>query len=305
VSTFIDERRCDFGVELICRTLEVSASAYYRRATGQRSARAVEDERLLGVIRRTHAANYEAYGSRRICKALRREGEDVGRGHVERLMATNGICGAKRRGKPWRTTIAGTDPVASPDLVNRDFTASAPNRTWVADFTYIRCWEGVVFFSFVLDVYSRRVVGWQFAGHMRTELVHDALDMAVAARRVEPRGLLVHHSDRGSQYTSAQFNDALHDHGLLASLGSVGDAYDNAMAESFVDTFKTELIADRVWRSRNELELAIVAWVGWYNHQRLHSSLGDVPPSEFEAPRDYEITGTVDLSCSFDLISCD
>ena len=303
MSAFIDERRGDFGVELICDTLEISASAYYQRKTGVRSARAVEDERLVDVIKRTHAANYEAYGSRRMWKALRREGEDVGRGHVERLMAANGICGAKRRGKPWRTTIAGSDPIASPDLVNRDFTASAPNLTWVADFTYIRCWEGVVFFSFVLDVFSRRLVGWQFAGHMRTELVQDALDMAVAARRVDPDGLLIHHSDRGSQYTSAQFNDALADHGLLASLGSVGDCFDNAMAESFVDSFKTELIADRAWRSRSELELAIVEWVGWYNHRRLHSSLGDVPPSEFEAPRDYAITATVDLSSSLDLIS--
>ncbi len=303
MSAFIDERRCDFGVELICRTLEVSASAYYRRATGQRSARAVEDERLVAVIKRTHAANYEAYGSRRMWKALLRAGESVGRGHVERLMAANGICGAKRRGKPWRTTIAGVDAMQSPDLVNRDFTAFAPNRTWVADFTYVRCWEGVVFFSFVLDVYSRRLVGWQFAAHMRTELVQDALDMAVAACRVDPDGVLVHHSDRGSQYTSAQFNDALADHGLLASLGSVGDAYDNAMAESFVDSFKTELVADRPWRSRSELELAIVEWVGWYNHRRLHSSLGDVPPSEFEAPHDYAITGTVDLSSSLDLIS--
>jgi transposase InsO family protein len=303
VSAFIDERRGDFGVELICATLEVSASAYYQRATGRRSARAVEDERLLGVIGRTHAANYEAYGSRRMWKALRRQGEDVGRGQVERLMAANGICGAKRRGKPWRTTIAGVDAAQSPDLVNRDFTASAANRTWVADFTYIRCWEGVVFFSFVLDVYSRRLVGWQFASHMRTELVQDALDMAVAARRVDRGGVLVHHSDRGSQYTSAQFNDALTDHGVLASLGSVGDAYDNAMAESFVDTFKTELVADRPWRTRSQLELAIVEWVGWYNHQRLHSSLDDVPPSEFEAPRDYAITGTVDLSSSLDLIS--
>src|SRR5215213_4638922 len=132
-------------------------------------------------------------------KALLRAGEQVGRGHVERLMAANAICGAKRRGKPWRTTSAGSDPVASPDRVNRDFTASAPNRTWVADFTYIRCWEGVVFFSFVLDVYSRMAVGWQFAQHMRTELVQDALDMAVAARDIDPGGVLIHHSDRGSQ----------------------------------------------------------------------------------------------------------
>jgi transposase InsO family protein len=154
VSAFIDERRGDFGVELICRTLEVSASAYYQRATGRRSARSVEDERLLGVIRQVHACNYEAYGSRRMWKALLRAGERVGRGHVERLMAVNGICGAKRRGKPWRTTIAGVDAARSPDLVNRDFTASAANRTWVADFTYVRCWEGVVF----LQLRARRLL---------------------------------------------------------------------------------------------------------------------------------------------------
>ena len=199
MSAFIGEQKASFGVELICATLDVSASAYYQRATGERSARVVEDERLVAVIKRVHEANYEAYGSRRMWKALRRQGESVGRGHVERLMATNGICGAKRRGKPWRTTVQSPDGARSPDLVNRDFTAPAPNRCWVSDFTYIRCWEGVVFFSFVLDVYSRKVVGWQFAGHMRTSLVGDALDMAVAARRPDEDNLLIHHSDRGSQ----------------------------------------------------------------------------------------------------------
>jgi len=248
VSAFIDDQRAGFGVELICQALNVSASAYYQRATGKRSARVLEDERLLAVIRTTHKACYEAYGSRRMWKALRRAGETAPRCQVERLMAANGICGAKRRGRPWRTTIPGPEGARSPDLVNRDFTALAPDRCWVADFTYIRCWEGVVFFSFVLDVYSRMIVGWQFAGHMRTSLVGDALDMAVAARQPNEDGLLIHHSDRGSQYTSADFTDALDDHGILASLGSVGDAYDNAMAESFVDTFKTELVADRVWR---------------------------------------------------------
>jgi putative transposase len=292
VSAFIDQRRASFGVELICATLDVSASAYYQRATGERSARAVEDERLLAVIRAVHKTNYEAYGSRRMWKALRRQGETAPRCQIERLMAANAICGAKRRGRPWRTTIPGPEAARSPDLVNRDFSAVAPDRCWVADFTYIRCWEGVVFFSFVLDVYSRMIVGWQFAAHMRTSLVGDALDMAVSARRPDEDGLLIHHSDRGSQYTSADFTDALDDHGILASLGSVGDAYDNAMAESFVDTFKTELVADRVWRSRSQLELAIVAWVGWYNGARLHSSLGDVPPAEFEA-NEYPLTCTV------------
>ena len=199
VSAFVDERRCDFGVELICHTLGVSASGYYQRATGERSARVVEDERLLAVITATHTANYEAYGSRRMWKALRRLGEQVGRGRVERLMAASGLCGAKRRGKPWRTTIQAPDGARSPDLVERDFSASRPDEKWFADFTYVRCWEGVVFFSFVIDCYSRMVVGWQFAGHMRTSLVGDALDMAVAARRPDRDRLLIHHSDRGVQ----------------------------------------------------------------------------------------------------------
>jgi putative transposase len=283
VSAFIDAHREDFGVELICRTIGTSASAYYQRATGQRSARDVEDERLLEVIVQTHTDNYEAYGSRRMWKALRRAGEDVGRGHVERLMGRNGIVGAKRRGKPWRTTVQGAEAVCSPDLLARDFSADRPDEKWCADFTYIRCWEGVVFFSFVIDCCSRMIVGWQFASHMRTELVADALQMAVATRDVDRDAVLIHHSDRGSQYTSYDFNDALDDHGILASLGSTGDAYDNALAESFVDSFKTELIADRPWRTRDQLELAIVEWVGWYNQRRLHSSLGDIPPVEFEA----------------------
>ena len=298
MSAFVDERRCDFGVELICQTLGVSASAYYQRATKERSARVVEDERLLAVIKRTHTANYEAYGSRRMWKALHRQGETAPRCQIERLMAANAIVGAKRRGRPWRTTVAGSAAVASPDLLDRDFSAERPDEKWCADFTYIRCWEGVVFFSFVIDCFSRMVVGWQFAGHMRTELVQDALEMAVGQRRPDPDALLIHHSDRGSQYTSAQFNDALDGHGVASSLGSTGDAYDNALAESFVDSFKTELIADRPWRTRSELELAIVEWVGWFNHRRLHSSLDDIPPAEFEGAHDYEITGTVDLSPS-------
>jgi putative transposase len=283
VSAFIDERREDFGVELICRTIGRSASAYYERAKGVRSAREIEDERLLALIAKVHRENYEAYGSRRMWKELHRQGETAPRCQVERLMAANGIRGAKRRGRPWRTTVQGAEAVCSPDLLERDFSAERPDAKWCADFTYIRCWEGVVFFSFVIDCCSRMIVGWQFAPHMRTELVGDALQMAVALRGVDRDGVLIHHSDRGSQYTSYDFNDALDDHGILASLGSTGDAYDNALAESFVDSFKTELIADRPWRTRDQLELAIVEWVGWYNHRRLHSSLGDIPPAEFEA----------------------
>jgi transposase InsO family protein len=281
VSAFVDEYRGRFGVEPICRTLGVSASAYYQRASGQRSRRQLEDGRLLTRIRELHAANYYAYGSRRMWKALLREGEQVGRGRVERLMRRNGIEGAKRRGKPWRTTIPDPEARRRPDLVQRDFSAAGRNRLWVADFTYLRCWEGLVFFAFVVDAYDRQVVGWQFAAHMRTDLVLDALRMALAMTERVEEVALVHHSDAGSQYTSFDYTQTLDDHRVLASIGSVGDAYDNALAESFVDTFKTELIRDRVWRSRSQLELAIVEYVAWFNTQRLHSALGDVPPGEY------------------------
>jgi putative transposase len=282
VSVFVDEHRDRFGVEPICRTLGVSASAYYERATGHRSRRAVADDRLLELIGEIHAANYYAYGSWRMWKALRRAGEQVGRGRVERLMRGNGIRGAKRRGKPWRTTIASPEAPPRPDLVQRDFTASGPNELWCADFTYLRCWEGVVFFAFVIDVYSRMVVGWQFAEHMRTDLVLDALRMALHQRGPGAAVELVHHSDAGGQYLSYDYSQMLDDHRVLASIGSVGDAYDNALAESFVDSFKTELIRDRVWRTRSQLELAIVEYVAWFNNERLHTSLDGVPPAEYE-----------------------
>jgi putative transposase len=283
VSRFIDEHRGRFGVEPICRILGVSASAYYQRAGGQRSDRVIEDERLLQRIGELHAANYHAYGYRRTWKALLRAGEDVGRDRVKRLMRAHRIQGAKRRGKPWHTTRPAADARRRPDLVRRDFTAPAPDRLWVADLSYLRCWEGLVFFAFVLDAYSRRVVGWQLAAHMRTTLVLDALRMALSTRQPGADIALVHHSDRGSQYTSIDYTQTLTDHGVLASVGSVGDAYDNALAESFVDSFKTELITDRVWRSRSQLELAIVEYLAWFNHQRLHQALGDTPPAEVEA----------------------
>ena len=282
MSAFIDERREDFGVEPICRTLGVSASAYYQRAQGERSARAVEDERLLGLIRQVHAANYEAYGYRRTWKALLREGERVPRCRVQRLMRAHGIQGAKRRGKPWRTTTPDPAVHRRPDLVCRDFSATGPDRLWVGDFTYLRSWEGASFFAFVIDAFSRKVIGWQLASHMRTDLVLDALRMALGRREPGADVQLVAHTDRGSQYTSADYTQTLTDHGVLASVGTVGDAYDNAMAESFVDSFKTELIADRVWRSRSQLELAVVEYIGWFNDSRLHQALGDLPPSEFE-----------------------
>lgn len=279
---FIDEQRERFGVEPICRTLGVSASAYYQRATGERSARRVEDERLLELIREIHAANYFAYGSWRMWRALLRAGEQVGRGRVERLMRSNGIQGAKRRGKPWRTTYPNADAYRPVDLVERDFNASRPDELWFADFTYLRCWEGVVYFAFVIDAYSRQIVGWQFAAHMRTDLVLDALRMALAQRGAGANVALVHHSDAGSQYTSYDYTQTLDDHGVRASIGTVGDAFDNAAAESFVDSFKTELIRDRVWRTRSQLELAVVEYVAWFNNERLHTSLGGVPPAEYE-----------------------
>ena len=282
MSRYVDGHRDRFGVEPICRTLGVSVSAYYQRRNGQRSPRAVEDERLLERIRELHAANYYAYGYRRMWLALRRAGEQVPRCRVQRLMRSNGIVGAKRRGKPWRTTRPDPQAARRPDLVQRDFSAIRPNELWVADISYLRCWEGLVFFAFVLDAHSRMIVGWQLAAHMRTDLVLDALKMALHRRGPGADVELIHHSDRGSQYTSIDYTQTLTDHRVLASVGSVGDAYDNALAESFLDSFKTELIADRVWRTRSQLELAVVEYVGWYNAVRLHASLGDIPPVEYE-----------------------
>jgi putative transposase len=295
VSAFIDEQRRAFGVEPICRTLGVSASAYYQRKTGQRSRRAVEDERLLERIRELHRANYYAYGYRRVWKALERAGERVPRCRVQRLMRSHGIEGAKRRGKPWRTTKPDPQARRRPDLVQRDFTSGGPDELWVADLSYLRCWEGLVFFGFVLDAFSRKVVGWQLAPHMRTTLVLDALRMALGTRAPGADVALVHHSDRGSQYTSIDYTQTLADHGVLASVGSVGDAYDNALAESFVDSFKTELIADRVWRTRAQLELAVVEYIGWFNDARLHQALGDLPPAEFET---LSQTSTLEIALS-------
>ena len=200
MSRFIDEHRGDFGVELICRTLGVSASAYYQRAKGERSARDLEDERLLAVIRKTHRVNFEAYVYRRMWRALLRAGERVPRCQVRRLMRAHGIQGAKRRGKPWRTTIPDPNAIRPADLVERDFTAEAPDRLWVCDLTRLRCWDGVLYLAFVIDVFSRRVVGWQLATHMRTTLVMDALRMALTQRRPGADVALVVHSDAGSQY---------------------------------------------------------------------------------------------------------
>lgn len=282
MSAFIEMHRDRFGVEPICETLDVSASAYYERASGERSARVVEDERLGVRIRDVHRANYEAYGYRRMHAQLVREGEDAGRDRVARLMREDGIQGAKARGRPWRTTTPDPEAQRASDLVQRDFNAQQPDRLWVGDFTYLRTWEGRSFFSFVIDVFSRMIVGWQIARHMRTSLVLDALAMALALRCPGADFELVAHTDRGSQYVSEDYTQQLDDAHVLASVGSVGDCYDNALAESFVDSYKTELIADRVWRCHTQLELATVGYVAWFNTRRLHSSLGNIPPLEHE-----------------------
>lgn len=209
MTRFIDQHRDRFGVEPICRTLGVSASAYYHRRTGQRSARCVEDERLLALIRQTHKDNFYAYGYRKLWKTLRRKGETVPRCQVQRLMHENGLQGAKRRGRPWRTTIPDPNAEQRPDLVQRNFTADAPDRLWVGDFTYLRCWEGKAYFSFIIDVFSRKIVGWQFASHMRTDLVLDALRMALGTRRLGADFALVQHTDHGSQYLSYDYAQVL------------------------------------------------------------------------------------------------
>ena len=226
MSAFIDKTRARYGVEPVCRTLGVSASAYYQRATSERSERSVEDERLVARIRTVHKENFECYGYPRVWHELQRQGEQVGRDRVARLMRQEGIKGAKRRGKPWRTTIA--DPAAQkrPDLVNRDFTATAPDRLWVGDLTYLRTWEGRMYLAFLIDVYSRMIVGWQIASHMRCDLVLDALRMALGTRQPGADVQLVAHTDQGSQYTAEDYTQVLDDHRVLASVGSVGDCYD-------------------------------------------------------------------------------
>jgi transposase InsO family protein len=282
VSAFIEQHRARFGVEPICRTLGVSESAYYTRAGGRRSRRAVEDEQLVEAIRELHARHWYAYGYRRVWLQLRREGWQVGRDRVRRLMREHGIEGAKRRSQRWRTTRPNLAAARPSDLVERNFAADRPDALWVADLTYLRSWQGVAYLAFVLDAYSRRIVGWQLATNMRTSLVLDALRMALSRRQAGATVELVHHSDAGSQYTSREFQQVLDDHQVLASIGSVGDAYDNALAESFVDTLKTELVADRIFTTRRALELAVVAWIGWYNETRLHSSINDRSPAEHE-----------------------
>ena len=281
MTRFIDERRGRFSVELLCRTLGASPSTYYAARSRPPSARAMTDARLHEEIQRVFEQNYSVYGVRKIHHQLRREGIEIGRDRTWRLMREAGLQGA-RRGKPTFTTKKDPSAPRPPDLVDRDFTASAPNRLWVADFTYVRTWAGFCYVAFVEDVFSRMIVGWSIATHMRTTLVTEALEMAVWKRQTSVEGL-VHHSDAGSQYTSVIYSEQMASHGIAPSIGTVGDSYDNAMAESGIGLYKAELIWRRgPWRTVDQVEIETLEYVDWFNYRRLHGEIGHVPPSEFE-----------------------
>jgi putative transposase len=288
---FIREHKDSFGVEPICRVLtqhgcQIAPSTYYDAVSRAPSARARRDEHLKAVIARVHAENYGVYGARKVWLQLNREGIEVARCTVARLMRDLGLRGA-RRGRRVRTTIA--DPAAArpADLVRRHFNPPAPDVLWVADYTYVPTWAGMVYVAFVIDAYSRRILGWRTASSMKTALVLDALEQALWTRqRAGARDLagLIHHTDAGSQYTSIAFTDRLAAAGISASVGTVGDAYDNALAESVNGLFKTELIKPRgPWRTAEQVEIATLEYVDWYNHRRLYEACGDIPPAELEA----------------------
>lgn len=280
MTRYIEERRDAFGVEPICRELGVPVSTHYARRSRKPSRRELADRELLVEIHAARTGYRRVYGARKTWKELRRREVAVGRDHVARLMRQEGIEG-KRRGRKHRTTIPDEAAVErARDLLQRDFTATRPNEKWVADLTYIRTWNGFVYLAFILDCYSRMIVGWQLATHMRTELVMDALEMANGIRR--PDGSLIAHTDRGSQYTSLAYTDRLDDLKIDPSVGSKGDAYDNAMAEAWVATFKSELVDGHRFPSYEHVEHETLSWIGFYNDERLHEELGDVPPAEYE-----------------------
>ncbi|WP_411572765.1 IS3 family transposase [Streptomyces pluripotens] len=284
---FIDEHRDRFGgVEPICRTLtahdcQIAPSTYYahKKRLETPSARSVRDEELKERIHEVYTSNYRVYGARKIWRELNRQGHAVARCTVERLMRELGIQGAVR-GKRVITTIPGGQAERAPDLVDREFVAGAPNRCWVADFTHVKTFAGVVYVAFVVDTFSRRIVGWSAATVKETVFVLDALEMAIWQRDrdqhpIQP-GELVHHSDAGSQYTSFRLAEHLDAAGIAASIGSVGDAYDNALMESTIGLYKTELIKpQRPWKTLSQVELATAEWIDWYNHRVRHEALGD------------------------------
>jgi len=272
-----------FGVEPICRALGYrSASTVYARRRRPPSRRSLRDAEILGEIRAVRKGFAAVYGARRSWIELRRRGVHVARCTVERIMREHGIVGV-RRGKRTRTTTADPAAARAADLVNRNFTAPAPNRLWLADITYVPTWQGFVYVAFVLDCFSRLIVGWQTADNLRTDLPLDALEMALFNRRVH-YGQTVHHSDAGSQYTAIRYSERLSTFGVLPSIGSIGDSYDNAMAEALNGTFKAELIHRfGPWKTRADAEVAIYEWISWYNQARIHTSIGDVSPAEYEA----------------------
>ncbi len=278
---FIDGHRERFGVEPICRHLEVAPSTYYAAKSRPPSARRIRDDELKTTITELYDDNFQAYGVRKMHKELRRQGEAVGRDQVARLMRELGLSGVTR-GKAKRTTTSDDTGERPADLVERDFNPPAPNRLWVADLTYVRTWAGFVFVAFVIDAFSRRIVGWQIANHLRTDLALDALEMALWQRQDRVDGL-VHHSDRGVQYLAIRYTERLADAGAVTSVGSRGDSYDNALAESTIGLYKTELIRRRgPWRTIDDVELATLEWIDWFNHRRLHSATDYLPPAEYE-----------------------
>jgi putative transposase len=282
MTRYIDQHRDRFGVEPICRVLQVAPSSYYAARSRQPSARASSDAELGPKVLKVFNDNYRVYGARKIWRQLHREGMGVGRDRVARLMRKLGIAGVVR-GKPRRTTVPDPAAARAPDLVQRRFTATRPNQLWVTDFTYVASWSGTVYVAFVIDVFSRLIVGWRAATSMRIELVLDALEMAVWRRASVLDGLICH-SDAGSQYTSIRYTERLAEIGAAPSIGSVGDSYDNSLAESTIGLYKTELIRGHgPWRTLEEVELATLSYVDWYNHRRLHGQIGNLPPAELEA----------------------
>jgi transposase InsO family protein len=282
---FIEDHREGLGVEPLCRTMQIAPSTYYehrgrRTDPERRSEREKRDEELRPHIQRVWDANLMVYGARKVWLELKREGRSVARCTVARLMHLMGLQGVVR-GKAKRTTIANDNDPRPLDLVKRNFTATRPNQLWVADFTYVATWTGFVFVAFITDVFSKMIVGWRAAKSMSAELTLDALEQALWARKAN--GPLIHHSDRGSQYLSIRYSERLADAGVDASVGTVGDAYDNALAETINGLFKTEVIRNRgPWKGIEDVEYATLEWVDWFNNRRLLSSVGDIPPVEFE-----------------------
>ena len=282
---FIDHHREQYGVEPICRELPIAPSTYYRCKSHsvhpeQRSARAKRDEQLMLDTQSVWEESHRNYGARKVWKQLHREGISVARCTVERLMKQLGIEGV-RRGRRCVTTIPSNQVEKPLDLVNRQFSAIRPNQLWVADITYVATWSGFVYVAFVIDVFSRYIVGWRVLKHMQTDLILDALEQALWCRG-KPTGV-IHHSDRGSQYLSIRYTDRLSEAGFKASVGSVGDSYDNALAETINGLYKAEVIhKNGPWRGLDDVEHATLTWVDWFNHRRLLQPLGDRTPAEFE-----------------------